>query len=77
VKNPRAFRPGSISIQFRTSPYCRKVRLALGYKGISFQVENLTPGLLVLKLKPLTGGLRTVPVLLPQLEGQSILDFRF
>ncbi|WP_445241725.1 glutathione S-transferase N-terminal domain-containing protein [Microcoleus vaginatus] len=57
-------------LEFRTSPYCRKVRLALGYKGISFQVENLTPGLQVLKLKPLTGGLRTVPVLLPQLEGQ-------
>ncbi len=57
-------------LQFSTSPYCRKVRLALGYKGIPFQVENLTPGLHVLKLKPLTGGLRTVPVLLPQLEGQ-------
>ena len=57
-------------LQFSTSPYCRKVRLALGYKGIPFQVENLTPGLHVLKLKPLTGGLRTVPVLLPQLDGQ-------
>jgi glutathione S-transferase len=42
----------------------------LGYKGIFFQVENLTPGLHVLKLKALTGGLRTVPVLLPQLEAQ-------
>lgn len=31
-------------LQFSTSPYCRKVRLALGYKGIPFQVENLTPG---------------------------------
>ncbi|MEG4488766.1 glutathione S-transferase N-terminal domain-containing protein [Microcoleus sp. D2_18a_B4] len=62
---------------FRTSPYCSKVRLALGYKGIPFEVENLTPGLPVLKLKSLTGGLKTVPVLLPQLEGQSILDFRF
>ena len=39
-------------------------------KGISFQVENLTPGLHVLKLNALTGGLRTVPVLLPQLEAQ-------
>ncbi|MEP6541361.1 glutathione S-transferase family protein [Microcoleus vaginatus GB1-A2] len=57
-------------LQFRTSPYCRKVRLALGYKGIPFEVENLTPGLHVLKLKSLTGGLKTVPVLLPQLEGQ-------
>ncbi len=57
-------------LQFSTSPYCRKVRLALGYKGIPFQVENLTPGLHVLKLKPLTGGLRTVPVLLPQLDGE-------
>ena len=35
-----------------------------------FQVENLTPGLHVLKIKALTGGLRTVPVLLPQLEAQ-------
>jgi len=57
-------------LQFSTSPYCRKVRLALAYKGIPFEVENLTPGLLVLKLKPLTGGLRTVPVLLPQLKGK-------
>ncbi|WP_445250644.1 hypothetical protein [Microcoleus sp. OTE_8_concoct_300] len=30
----------------------------------------MTPGLHVLKLKALTGGLRTVPVLLPQLEAQ-------
>jgi len=42
----------------------------LGYKGIFFQVENLTPGLHVLKLNALTGGLRKVPVLLPQLEAQ-------
>ncbi|VXD13855.1 Glutathione S-transferase (fragment) [Planktothrix serta PCC 8927] len=56
-------------LQFSTSHYCRKARLALGYKGISYQVENLTPGLHTFKLKPLTG-LTTVPVLLPQLEGQ-------
>lgn len=56
-------------LQFSTSHYCRKARLALGYKGISYQVENLTPGLHTLKLKPLTG-LTTVPVLCPQLEGQ-------
>ncbi|MBC6420677.1 MAG: glutathione S-transferase family protein [Hormoscilla sp. SP5CHS1] len=56
-------------LQFSTSHYCRKARLALGYKKIPYQVENLTPGLHVLKLKPLTG-LTTVPVLLPQLEGQ-------
>ncbi|GDZ94539.1 glutathione S-transferase domain-containing protein [Planktothrix agardhii CCAP 1459/11A] len=56
-------------LQFSTSHYCRKARLALGYKGISYQVENLTPGLHTLKLKPLTG-LTTVPVLLPQIEGQ-------
>ena len=43
---------------------------SLGYKGIFFQVKNLTPGLHVLKLKALTGGLRTVPMLLPQLEAQ-------
>ena len=56
-------------LQFSTSHYCRKARLALAYKQIAYQVENLTPGLHVLKLKPLTG-LTTVPVLLPQLEGQ-------
>ncbi|MEP6520702.1 hypothetical protein NDA07_02770 [Microcoleus vaginatus DQ-U2] len=38
----------------------------------------MTPGMQVLKLKPLTGSLRTVPVLLPQLEGQpeEIADLR-
>ena len=56
-------------LQFSTSHYCRKARLALGYKKISYQVENLTPGLHILKLKPLTG-LTTVPVLLPQETGQ-------
>ncbi len=52
-------------LQFSTSHYCRKARLALGYKKISYQVENLTPGVHALKLKPLTG-LTTIPVLLPQ-----------
>lgn len=56
-------------LQFSTSHYCRKARLVLGYKQIPFTVENLTPGLHVLKLKPLTG-LTTVPVLLPELDGQ-------
>jgi glutathione S-transferase len=56
-------------LQFSTSHYCRKARLALGYKGISYQVENLTPGLHILKVKPLTG-LTTLPVLLPQIVGQ-------
>jgi glutathione S-transferase len=56
-------------LQFSTSHYCRKGRLALGYKRIDYQVENLTPGLHILKLKPLTG-LTTLPVLLPQIEGQ-------
>ncbi len=56
-------------LQFSTSHYCRKARLALGYKKISYGVQNLTPGLHILKLKPLTG-LTTVPVLLPQQEGQ-------
>jgi len=55
-------------LQFSTSHYCRKARLALGYKQIAYQVENLTPGMHVFKLKPLTG-LTTMPVLLPQLEG--------
>jgi glutathione S-transferase len=52
-------------LQFSTSHYCRKARLALGYKQISYQVENLTPGLHILRVKPLSG-LKTVPVLLPQ-----------
>ncbi|MCL1468756.1 glutathione S-transferase family protein [Argonema galeatum] len=56
-------------LQFSTSHYCRKARLALGYKKISYEVQNLTPGLHIMKLKPLTG-LTTVPVLLPQKEGQ-------
>lgn len=56
-------------LQFSTSHYCRKARLVLGYKGINYQVENLTPGLHILKVKPLTG-LTTLPVLLPQIEGQ-------
>jgi glutathione S-transferase len=47
----------------------RKARLALGYKRLAYQVENLTPGLHALKLKPLTG-MTTIPVLLPQMPGQ-------
>jgi glutathione S-transferase len=43
--------------------------LALGYKDISYKVKNLTPGLHLLEIKPLTG-LSTVPVLLPEIEGQ-------
>ncbi len=53
-------------LQFSTSHYCRKARLALGYKGIAYQVENLTPGLHALRLKPLTG-LTTLPTLLPEI----------
>jgi glutathione S-transferase len=62
-------------LQFSTSHYCRKARLALGYKGISYQTENLTPGLHILKVKPLTG-LTTLPVLLPQIveQPQSVAD---
>jgi glutathione S-transferase len=56
-------------LQFSTSHYCRKARLALGYKRINYKVENLTPGLHILKVKPLTG-LTTLPVLLPQIAGQ-------
>ena len=52
-------------LQFSTSHYCRKARLALGYKQISYQVENLTPALHILRVKPLAG-LTTLPVLLPQ-----------
>lgn len=54
-------------LQFSTSHYCRKARLALGYKGISFDVENLTPGIHALRLRPLTG-LTTVPVLQPNVQ---------
>ncbi len=49
-------------LQFSTSHYCRKARLALGYKKIPYQVQNLTPGLHALKLKPLVG-VTTLPVL--------------
>ncbi|MTJ52564.1 glutathione S-transferase family protein [Anabaena sp. UHCC 0253] len=56
-------------LQFSTSHYCRKARLALGYKGICYQTENLTPGLHIFKVKSLTG-LTTLPVLLPQVVGQ-------
>ncbi|MBW4561012.1 MAG: glutathione S-transferase family protein [Mojavia pulchra JT2-VF2] len=56
-------------LQFSTSHYCRKARLGLGYKKIKYQVENLNPGLHILKVKSLTG-LTTLPVLLPQTEGQ-------
>ncbi|MCA6572870.1 MAG: glutathione S-transferase family protein [Pseudanabaena sp.] len=52
-------------LQFSTSHYCRKARLALGYKQIPYQVENLTPGLHIFRVKPLSGR-NTVPVLLPQ-----------
>lgn len=56
-------------LQFSTSHYCRKARLALGYKHLPYTVENLTPGLHAFKLQPLTGT-TTVPVLVPQLAGQ-------
>ncbi|TAF06099.1 MAG: glutathione S-transferase family protein [Nostocales cyanobacterium] len=56
-------------LQFSTSHYCRKARLALGYKRIDYKIENLTPGLHILKVKPLTN-FTTLPVLLPQIEGQ-------
>ncbi|MFN5513724.1 MAG: glutathione S-transferase family protein [Cyanobacteriota bacterium] len=63
-------------LQFSTSHYCRKARLALGYKSIAYETQNLTPGLHQLIVKPLTG-LSTVPVLLlesadqPQVIGDS------
>jgi glutathione S-transferase len=66
-------------LQFSTSHYCRKARLALGYKGINYQVENLTPGLHILKLKPLTKGLTTVPVLIAsdQIIADSTRIFKY
>ncbi|MEM1368255.1 MAG: glutathione S-transferase family protein [Cyanobacteria bacterium P01_H01_bin.15] len=57
-------------LQFSTSHYCRKVRLALGWKGLTYEVKNLTPGLHRLQLKPLTG-LATVPVLVVD-DGEAI-----
>lgn len=56
-------------LQFSTSHYCRKARLALDYKGIVYRVKNLTPGVHALQLKPKTGA-TTVPVLCPELPGQ-------
>ncbi|HEY9643228.1 MAG TPA: glutathione S-transferase [Coleofasciculaceae cyanobacterium] len=56
-------------LQFSTSHYCRKARLALGYKQVSYRVKNLTPGLHALTVKPLTG-LTTLPVLLPEQDNQ-------
>ncbi len=66
-------------LQFSTSHYCRKARLALGYKGIDYQVENLTPGLHILKLRPLTKGLTTVPVLMAadEIIADSTAIFRY
>lgn len=52
-------------LQFSTSHYCRKARLALGYKKIPYEVQNLTPGLHRFTIKPLTGT-TTTPVLLPE-----------
>ena len=52
-------------LQFSTSHYCRKARLALGFKRQVYRVQNLTPGLHRLRLRPLCG-LTTVPVLLPE-----------
>ncbi len=57
-------------LQFSTSHYCRKARLALGYKGCSYTIENLTPGLHVFKLKPLTQ-CTTVPVLMDDRDQSS------
>ncbi|AIE75101.1 MULTISPECIES: glutathione S-transferase family protein [unclassified Synechocystis] len=56
-------------LQFSTSHYCRKARLALGYQGIDYRVKNLTPGLHALQLRPLTGT-TTVPVLCPEMPGK-------
>ncbi|NEQ24578.1 MAG: glutathione S-transferase family protein [Microcoleus sp. SIO2G3] len=58
-------------LQFSTSHYCRKARLALGYKQIAYRVENLTPGAHQLRVKPLTGT-STLPVLLPKLPDTPI-----
>lgn len=60
-------------LQFSTSHYCRKARLALGYKQIAYEVENLTPGAHILRLKPLAG-LTTVPVLIPTPAEDAIAD---
>ena len=59
-------------LQFSTSHYCRKARLVLGWKGLDYTVENLTPGVHRWRVGPLTGGLKTLPVLLPEMEGEPI-----
>lgn len=56
-------------LQFSTSHYCRKARLALGYKQLAYRVENLTPGVHILRVKPLTG-LTTMPVLITEQASQ-------
>lgn len=57
-------------LQFSTSHYCRKARLALGFKRQVYRVQNLTPGLHRLRLQSLCG-LTTVPVLLPEAPDKS------
>ncbi|MEG5035888.1 hypothetical protein [Microcoleus sp. AT3-D2] len=67
-------------LKFSASLTAAKSADSLRYKNIPFQVENLTPGLHVLKLKPVTGCLRTLPVQLPQLNinrRQARLDANF
>lgn len=45
--------------------------MALGYKGVTYEVENLTPGAHIIKLRSLVGT-TTLPVLLPQLIDQPV-----
>lgn len=58
-----------ILYQFPISHFCEKVRWALDYKGIDYQVKNLLPGLHVRTTKTL-GAKSSVPVI--EHDGRSI-----
>lgn len=49
--------------QFAISHYCEKVRWALDYKGLSYEVISLLPGQHVKTIRKLTGKDSSVPVL--------------
>ncbi len=65
--------------QFAISHYCEKVRWALDYKGLKYQVINLLPGQHVKTVKKLGADASSVPVLVHDghcVQGSaSILDY--
>ena len=52
-----------IVYQFPISHYCEKTRWNLDAKGLSYRIHDLFPGFHRIRLRRLTGGLTTVPVL--------------